>query len=58
MHFHATLPIMHGLVEKMVEDFVTASPRLLKRQVSMDEVMYEVTGRMGFGERLSDTNFF
>ncbi len=57
MHFHAPLPIMHRLVEKIVEDFVTASPRLLGRQVSMDEVMYEVAGCMGFGERLYDTNF-
>jgi hypothetical protein len=43
---------MHGLVEKMVEDFVTAAPRLLGRQVSMGEVMYEIAGRMGFGEGL------
>src|SRR5919197_5919392 len=56
IHFHATLPIMHRLVEKIVEDFVTASPRLLGRQVSLDEVTYEVVGRMGFGERLYDTN--
>jgi diguanylate cyclase (GGDEF)-like protein len=58
MHFHATLPITHRLVEKIVEDFVTASPRLLGRQVSLSEVMYEVAGPMGFGERLYDTNFF
>jgi two-component system, cell cycle response regulator len=49
---------MHRLVEKILEDFVTASPQLLGRQVSMGEVMYEVAGRMGFGERLYDTNFF
>jgi diguanylate cyclase (GGDEF)-like protein len=58
IHFHVTLPIMHRLVEKIVADFVTASPRLLGQQVSMDEVMYEVAGRMGFGEHLYDTNFF
>jgi diguanylate cyclase (GGDEF)-like protein len=58
MHFHATLPIMHRLVEKIVEDFATASPRLLGRQVSMGEVMYEVAGHMGFGEHLYETNFF
>jgi hypothetical protein len=52
MHFHAMLPIMHRLVEKIVEDFVTASPQLIGRQVGMDEVTYEVAGRMGFGERL------
>ena len=58
MHFHATLPIMHGLVEKIVEDFVTASPRLLKRQVSMDEVMYEVAGRMDSGNVSPIPTFF
>jgi len=58
MHFHATLPITHRLVEKIVEDFVTASPQLLGRQIGISDVIYEVTGSMGFGERLYDTSFF
>ena len=58
MHFHATLPIMHRLVEKIVEDFVTASPRLLGRQVSMGEVMYEVAGHMDPGSVSTIPTFF
>jgi len=56
MYFHATLPITHRLVEEIVEAFVTASPRLLGRQVPIAEVVYEVAGSMGFGEPRYDTH--
>lgn len=56
MYFHATLPIPHRLVEEAVEHFVTASPSLLGRQVSLSEVIYEVTGCMEFGEQFYDTH--
>ncbi len=58
IHFHATLSITHRLVEKIVEDLVTASPRLLGWQVRMGEVIYEVAGSMGFGDCLDTTHFF
>lgn len=58
MHFHTPMPITHRLVEKIVEDFATASPRLLGRQVGLAEVTYEVEGSMGFGEPHYDANFF
>lgn len=58
MHFHTPLPITHRLVEKIVEDFITASPRLLGRQVGMAEVTYEIEGSMGFGDYRYDCNFF
>ena len=58
MHFHTPLPVTHRLVEKIVEDFIAASPRLLGRQIGATEVTYEVEGSMGFGEYPYDTNFF
>jgi DNA-binding response OmpR family regulator len=58
IHFHATLSITHRLVEKIVEDLVTASPHLLGRQVHMGEIIYEVAGSMGFEDCLDHTHFF
>ncbi|MGE3538877.1 MAG: diguanylate cyclase [Candidatus Tectimicrobiota bacterium] len=58
MYFHTPVPVAHRLVEKIVEDFIAASPRLLGRQVSTSEVTYAVEGSMGFGEYPYDTNFF
>ena len=57
MYFHTMLPITPRLIDKLLEDFVTASPQHLGRQVTINEIRYEVAGRMRFGEPLDDTPF-
>jgi diguanylate cyclase (GGDEF)-like protein len=58
MYFHTTRPIAPWLIHKLIEDFVTASPQLLGRQATRDEITYEVVGGIGGGEQPDATHCF
>ena len=50
LHFYATVPVTHHLIEQAVDACITAAPHRLGRQVNKENLLYQVNWRMAFGD--------